>query len=209
MTKDEYIQEVGKTIINSRMDASNGCLGNTMMYCFMIAAFVICCMCSCKTTKSTEQTIDYRHMSRITEKMDSLIHATSTWQQSIYEKQTSLVDSFKHKEVRDTSHVIFLGAKGDTVKETIIIKEYVEREHSSSESTQELREEFFRQTDSLLSVQRQMESKMDSALHAHNKETVVQKQPSLGDKLKWFAGGIVLALIGGFATISAFIKKNS
>lgn len=187
---------------------NNGCMP-TMMYGFIIASLIICTLCGCKTTTSSEQTIDYRHMARLTERMDSLIHSTSTWQQSLYEKQTSLVDSFKHSEVRDTSHTIFLGAKGDTVKETIIIKEYIEREHSSQESTQELREEFFRQTDSILSVNKELSEKMDSVLNSHNKEAVVEKKPSFGDKLKWFAGGIVLTLIGGFAVASAFIKKSS
>lgn len=208
MTKEEYMQELGKSIVNSRMDYNSGCMP-VVMYGFMIAAFVVCFMCSCKSVSSTEETIDYRHMARITERMDSMIHATSTWQKSLYEKQTSLVDSFKQKEVRDTSHVIFLGAKGDTVKEKIIIREYIESQHSSSESTQELKEEFFKQTDSLLQVNRQMETKMDSLLQSHNKETVVEKKPSLGDKLKWFAGGIVLTIIGGIACMTAFIKKNS
>lgn len=173
---------------------NNGCMP-TMMYGFIIASLIICTLCGCKTTTSSEQAIDYRHMARLTERMDSLIHSTSTWQQSIYQKKTSLVDSFKHSEVRDTSHTIFLGAKGDTVKETIVIKEYIEREHTSSESTQELREEFFRKTDSILSVNKELSEKMDSVLHGHQKTAVVKEKPSLGDKIKWFAGGLVLAII--------------
>ena len=50
---------------------------------------------------------------------------------------------------------------------------------------------------------------MDSILREHSKETVVEKKPSLGDKLKWFAGGVVLSIIGVIACASAFIKKNS
>ena len=187
---------------------NNGCMP-TMMYGFIIASLVICTLCGCKTTATMEQTIDYRHMARMTERMDSLIHSTSTWQQSLYEKQTSLVDSFKHSEVRDTSHTIFLGAKGDTVKETIVIKEYIEREHTSSESTQELREEFFRQTDSILSVNKELSEKMDSVLKSHQKTSVVKEKPSLGDKIKWFAGGIILTIIGGISFTTSFIKKSS
>lgn len=206
MTKDEYINRIGQSIVENPI-GSNGCMP-TVMYGFIIAALVICCLCSCKSVSSTEQTIDYRHMVRVSEKMDSMIHATSTWQQSLYEKQTSLVDSFKHREVRDTSHVIFLGAKGDTVKEKIIIREYIESQHSSSESTQELKEEFFKQTYSLLQVNKELSEKMDSVLNSHNKETVVEKKPSLGDKLKWFAGGIILTIVGCFACATAFIKKR-
>lgn len=207
MTKDEYKQKIGQPIVENPI-GYNGRMP-TIMYCYIIAAFVICAMCSCKTTTSTEQTVDYRHMMRVSEKMDSLIHATATWQQSIYQKQTSLVDSFKQKEVRDTSHTVFLGAKGDTVKETIIIKEFVEREHTSKESTQEYWEEKFRQTDSLLQVAIEKQSETDSILREHNKETVVEKKPSLTDKLKWFAGGIVLTVVGCIACASAFIRKSS
>lgn len=207
MTKDEYIQKLGQSIVKNPI-GSNGCMP-TVMYGFVVISFIICFMCSCKTTSSTEQTIDYRHMARLTERMDSMIHATSTWQKSLYEKQTSLVDSFKHREVRDTSHVIFLGAKGDTVRETIVIKEYIEREHTSSESTQEYWEERFRQTDSLLQANRSMEAKMDSVLNSHQKTAVVEKKPSLTDKLKWFAGGMILTIIGGIACATAFIKKSS
>ena len=141
------------------------------------------CMTGCKSVESQEQTTDYRHIARLTERMDSMMRSTSTWQQSLFEKQTSLVDSFKKSEVRDTSHTIFLGAKGDTIKETIIIREFIEREHSSQESTQELREEFFRQTDSILQANRQLSEKVDSALHSHNKETVVEKQEPWYERL--------------------------
>ena len=206
MTKDEYIQQIGKGIVENPI-GSNGCMP-TIMYGFIIAAFIICTLCGCRTTSSTEQTIDYRHMTRISEKMDSLIHATATWQQSIYQKQTSLVDSFKQKEVRDTSHTYFLGVKGDTVKEKIIIREYIESQHSSQESTQELKEEFFRQTDSIIAINKELQEKVDSALHEHDKETLVEKEPSLGDKIKWLAGGIVLAIIGCFALFMAFIRKR-
>ena len=141
--------------------------------------------------------------------MDSMFRSTSTWQQNIFEKQTALVDSFKQKEVRDTSRVVFLNEKRDTIKEVITIKETIEREHSSQESTQERWEERFRQTDSMLQVSLQKQEAMDSILREHNKETVVEKKPSLGDKLKWFAGGVVLSMIGVIACASAFIKKNS
>lgn len=187
---------------------SNGCMP-TVMYGFIIAAMIVCTMCSCKSVSSTEQTIDYRHMARLTERVDSLIHSTSTWQQSLYEKQTSLVDSFKQSEVRDTSRIIFLGSKGDTVKEVVTI--YKERiiEHTTQESTQEYWEERFRQTDSLLQVAIEKQAETDSVLQSYHKETVVKEKPSVGDKLKWFAGGIVLSILGFIACYTAFIKKNN
>ena len=178
------------------------------IYLLCVAALIVLLMCSCATKKSTEQTTDIRHLTQITERMDSLMHATSTWQQTMYEKQSSLVDSFKKSEVRDTSHTIFLGAKGDTVKETIVIREFIESQHSSQESTQELREEFFRQTDSLLKANRSMEAKMDSVLQSHQKTTVVEKKPGFMERLKWIGLGVLLALIGMFAVVPAFMKKK-
>ena len=198
MTKDEYIQRIGQSIVENPI-GSNGCMP-TIMYCFIIAAFVICTMCSCKTTTSTEQTVDYRHMARISERMDSLFRATETWQKSVYEKQTSLVESFKNSEVRDTSHTIFLGAKGDTVKETIVIKQYIESNHSSQESTQELREEFFRQTDSIIALNKTLSEKVDSFMQSHNKETVVEKEVPWYEKffngIRNILAWVALILIG-------------
>lgn len=182
--------------------------GLIKIYLLCVAVLVMLFMCSCATRRSTESSIEMHRMQLMTERMDSMLHATSTWQKSLYEKQSSLVDSFKQSEVRDTSRIIFLGEKGDTVKEKIVIREIVEREHSSQESTQELREEFFRQTDSLIKVNRSMEAKMDSLLREHNKETVVEKKPGLMEMLKWVALGVLLALIGAFAVISAYMKKK-
>lgn len=185
--------------------------GFRLIKIYLVAFFAIIALFllfSCTTTRNTEQEIDYRHMARITQKMDSMIHATSVWQQSLYEKQSSLVDSFKQSEVRDTSRIVFLGAKGDTIKEKIVIREYIEREHSSQESTQELKEEFFRQTDSLLSVNKTMEAKMDSLLREHNKDTVVEKKLGLMERLKWIGIGVLLSLIGAFAAITAYMKKK-
>lgn len=183
-----------------RIEMQNGGCMPTMMYGFIIASLIVCTLCGCKTTTSSEQTIDYRHMARLTERMDSLIHSTSTWQQSIYEKQTSLVDSFKHSEVRDTSHTIFLGAKGDTVKEKIIIREYIESNHSSQENTQELREEFLKQNDSIIAANKTLSEKVDSFMQSHNKETVVEKEVPWYEKfingIRNILAWIALILIG-------------
>ena len=175
---------------------------------FVMFLFVALLLSSCVTKRSTENSVEMHRMQLMTERMDSMLHATSVWQQSIYEKQSTLVDSFKHSEVRDTSHVIFLGAKGDTVRETITIREYIEREHSTSEKETERLEEKFRRTDSLLQVSLAKQEKTDSLLQQYQKNTVVEKHPTIGDKLKWFGGGAVLALIGLFAVITAFMRKR-
>ena len=185
--------------------------GFKLIKIYLVAVFAVIALLllfSCTTTRNTEQEIDYRHMARITQKMDSMIHATSVWQQSLYEKQSSLVDSFKQSEVRDTSRIVFLGAKGDTIKEKIVIREYIEREHSSFEKETERLEEKFRRTDSLLQVSLAKQEEQDSLIRSYQKTTVVEKQPSFMKRLKWIGLGIVLALLGSFAIISAFMKKK-
>lgn len=131
---------------------------------------------SCSTKQSVETDVSYQKLTEATSRIDSLIHTTSTWQQSIFQQQTALVDSFKSKEVRDTSRTVFLGATGDTIKETIVIKEFYEREHSSSETNETWYSEITKQTDSLLHSNQVLSSKVDSLLHDHNKTTVVEKK---------------------------------
>ena len=36
----------------------------------------------------------------------------------------------------------------------------------------------------------------------------VPQKPTIGDKLKWFGGGVILALIGMFAVITAIMRKR-
>lgn len=163
---------------------------------FILACIMALCMglSSCSTKRSVETDIQYHHLTELTNRMDSMFHSTSTWQQSLFEKQTALVDSFKQKEVRDTSRTVFLNENGDTTKETIIIKEIIEREHTSSESTQEYYQELFRQTDSLFKSNEILQAKVDSLLHDHNKATVVEKKEPWYKQL-WNRVELILLII--------------
>ena len=178
------------------------------LYLLVAAIGIAWLFCGCATKRSTESSIQMHRMQLMTERMDSMLHYSQTWQESIYQKQQSLVDSFKHSEVRDTSHVVFLSEKGDTIREKIVIREYIEKEHTTDSKESEMWQERFRQTDSLLQVSLAKQEKMDSTLQQYTKETVVEKQPSLLERLKWVGLGILLAVIGGFAVISAYMKKK-
>ena len=178
------------------------------LYVITVLALVLWLFCGCVTKRSTESSVEMHRMALMTERMDSMLHAQSTWQQSIFTKQQSLVDSFKHSEVRDTSRTVFLNEKRDTVKEVIKIREFIEREHSSSENKETYFEERFRQTDSLLQISLAKQEKMDSILQSYKKNTVVEKKPTLGERLKWIGLGVILAVIGFFAIASAFMKKK-
>ena len=123
-----------------------------------------------------------------------MFHSTSTWQKSIFEKQTALVDSFKQSEVRDTSRTTFLNEKGDTIKEKIVITKIIEREHSSQESTQEFQQEIYKQTDSLFKSNQVLQQKVDSLLHDHNKATVVEKKTSWIERF-WNKLELILLII--------------
>ena len=188
---------------------------STGYYRAVVNAFLVACamavglfFTSCSTKQSVETDVSYRHLEELTNRMDSLFHSTSTWQQSIFEKQTALVDSFKQSKVRDTSRTTFLNEKGDTVKEIIKIKEIVEREHSSSEVTQESYQELFRQNEVLFKSTQVLQQKVDSLLHDHNKETVVQ------EKVPWYKRWmipiyriILICLVLYIVYINVFKKK--
>ena len=148
----------------------------------------------CSTKSMVETDTQYHQISELTSKMDSLFHSTSTWQKSIFEKQTALVDSFKQSEVRDTSRTVFLGEKGDTIKEKIVITKIIEREHTSSENTQEFQQEIFKQTDSLFQSNKVLQEKVDSLLHDHNKATVVTKEVPWYERL-WNKLELILLII--------------
>ena len=182
-----------------------GCGGPLYFAGMLLLLFLVS---GCATKRSTESNIDVHSIELMTQKMDSMLHATSTWQQSIFQKQTALVDSFKQREVRDTSRTVFLDEEGKIIKETVVIKELVESDHSTKESEKEYWEELVRKTDSILQVSLAKQEKMDSTLQLRQKDTVVEKKPTLGERLKWIGLGVILAVIGFFAIASAFMKKK-
>lgn len=163
---------------------------------FVLACIMALCMglSSCSTKSMVETDTQYQHISELTSSVDSLIHATATWQKSIFEKQTALVDSFKQSEVRDTSRTTFLNEKGDTIKEKIVITKIIEREHNTSESSQEFQQEIYKQTDSLFQSNKVLQTKVDSLLHDHNKATVVEKKAPWYERL-WNKLELILLII--------------
>lgn len=177
---------------------------------FILACIMALCMglSSCSTKNMVETDTQYQHISELTSSVDSLIHATATWQKSIFEKQISLVDSFKQSEVRDTSRTVFLNEKGDTTKETIIIKEIIEREHTSSENTQEYYQELFRQTNSLFKSNEILQAKVDSLLHGHDKATVVEKKEPWYKQL-WNRVELILLIIVVLSLVTERLRRKT
>lgn len=178
------------------------------IYIITIAAIILWLLSSCATKKSTESYVEHHSMAELTERMDSMIHNIGTWQESIYQREKTLIDSVRQSEVRDTSRTIFLGAKGDTIRE--IQRIYIERntQQKTKDSEKESWQERFRQIDSLLQVRYAKYEKYDSLLQDSKKATVVEKAPSFMEKLKWVALGFVVAIIGMFAVVTAYMKKR-
>lgn len=183
---------------------NTGCI-TPVAVCLLLALLLFG---GCKTVTESQSTVDMHSMALLVERMDSMFRVSQTWQQSIYEKQQSLVDSFMQSEVRDTSRTVFIGAKGDTVKERIIIREYIEREHSTKESEKEYWEERFRKTDSLLQVSLAKQEKMDSTLQQRQKDTVIEKKAPWyerwWDSIKMVLFGIVVGVLAVFL----FLRRN-
>ena len=178
------------------------------IYIITIAVIILWLPSSCATKKSTESYVEHHSMTELTERMDSMMHNIGTWQESIYQREKTLIDSVRQSEVRDTSRTIFLGAKGDTIRE--IQRIYIERntQQKTKDSEKESLQERFRQIDSLLQVCNARYEKYDSLLQDSKKATVVEKAPSFMEKLKWVVLGFVVALIGMFAIIAAYMKKR-
>lgn len=159
--------------------------------------FICICMLSATifpSCKSTENTTDTHYHQELTERLDSLIRSTTLFQQSFREQQTSLIDSFRQRESYVTNHTITLSAKGDTIKEETVIREYVESDHSSEMNMQTKTQDIFIRFDSLIAVNRELQQRVDSVLQKKEKTTVV-KAISVWDRLCNLLSGIGLAAL--------------
>lgn len=161
----------------------------------------------CRSAKEFESSNESHKMSELYDRMDSLFRSTSVWQQDVYSKQSSLIDSFRHNEKRDSSHTVVVNEKGDTVRERIVIYHEVEKEHSSEKEESEMWMHRFEQVDSMLQVAIDRQEKTDSLLR--EKEKVIEKQLTKWERLCVDYGGyalivlIILVIIG----FSWFIRK--
>ena len=159
----------------------------------MILIMAALIMTGCRST--SEVTTESHSYSRLVTDIDSLMRVTKLWQQDIYQKQSSLVDSIRQSEKRDSSHVVVVNEKGDTVKERVEIHHYLEREHSSEKSESEMWIQKFREVDSLLHVSLDRQAVADSLLREHEKEIVKQNSLSWWQKAKQSLGEIMLLLL--------------
>ena len=169
-----------------------GC-GPTLLMWGIVLAFVMLLFSGCRSVKEAETTSENHRMSELVEKMDSLFRNTSIWQQDLYSKQSSLIDSFRQNEKRDSSHTVVINEKGDTIKERIVIYHEVEKDHSSEKEESEYWMHRFEKVDSMLQISLDKQEKTDSLLREHEK--IIQKQPTKWEQFRLDYGGYAIALI--------------
>ena len=169
-----------------------GC-GPTLLMWGIVLAFVLLLFSGCRSVKEAETTNENHRVSELVEKMDSLFRNTSIWQQDLYSKQSSLIDSFRQNEKRDSSHTVVINEKGDTVKERIVIYHEVEKDHSSEKEESEYWMHRFEKVDSMLQISLDKQEKTDSLLREHEK--IIQKQPTKWEQFRLDYGGYAIALI--------------
>lgn len=190
MTPDEYIDKVNRGMCDNR-----GC-GGQMITAFLFLLLFMLCACSAPKEFESES----HAYSLMIERMDSLMHSTSVWQQDFTSKQTSIFESLKQKEKNDSSHTIVVNEKGDTVKETIYIYREIEKESSMEKEEKEMWMHKFQQIDSLLQVSLDKQAETDSLLQ--QKQTVVEVAADLSwwQKMRLWLGNFtligILALVG-------------
>lgn len=171
----------------------------------MVTTLQVLCACmaallfsGCVTERKTERMEERYYAARLVERMDSLVHRQQVTQQEFVERQSSLVDKFKQTEVRDTSHTIFLGTAGDTIREKIVI--YVDRntEHSTAQEEKESLRQYFLQIDSIINSAVRKNEEHYQALLSDKQTTVVKETipwyRRLLNAAGWMITGAIIAI---------------
>lgn len=182
MDLNEYIDKVNRGMCDNR-----GCGGQMVTAFLFLLLFVLC---ACSPVKEFES--ESHAYSLMIERMDSLMHSTSIWQQDFTSKQTSIFESLKQKEKNDSSHTIVVNEKGDTVKETIYIYREIEKESSIEKEEKEMWMHKFQQIDSLLQVSIDKQAETDSLLQQKQTEVEVPAELSWWQRLRLWLGNLML-----------------
>lgn len=189
----------------------NGC-GPTLMS-FVITALIVLIgligLTGCRTIKESEVTNENHKLSELMERMDSMMRTSYTWQQDMYSKQSSLVDSFRHNEKRDSNHVVVINEKGDTVRERIEIYHEVEKDHSSEKQETEMLVQKIEKLDSMLRVSVEKQAVTDSLLRERDKYKEVEKEKTLGQRIStFFTDALVCVIIFVLVYIILKVKRK-
>lgn len=173
-----------------------GCGGPVLVTMFTLLLLFV--LSGCKTVSNTESYVEKHQIESLFNKMDSVLSKSQTVVQDSAWHETVIKELQSIRERNDTSHYVVVDTAGKVIKETIVINNT--KEVSSERDRQEIL--FLRHSvekmDSVLSVQNEQISRMDSLLQQSSKETVIEKRPwwkSLWDQLRGIITGIVLCAV--------------
>lgn len=176
---------------HASMTERGGC-GGPVLFAMVLMLFMLC---SCSAPKEFEN--ESHAYSLMIERMDSLMHSTTVWQQDFSSKQTSIFESLKQREKNDSSHTVVVNEKGDTVKETIYIYREVEKESSIEKEEKEMWMHKFQQIDSMLQVSLRKQAETDSLLKEKQTEVEVPAELSWWPRLRlWLGNFTLMGIIG-------------
>lgn len=189
MNTDRYFEELHKELCD------NGGCGGQLLLAAIIALFLVC---GCRTVKESEYVKENKSYVELTNKIDSMNRQTSVYLQDLMAKQTSLVDSFRNSQKKDSTHIVVVNEKGDTVRERIVIYKEVQTDHSKQKEEKEYWMRMFKRNDSVLSVIIDRQARTDSLLRERDK--VSEKQLSKWQQMKvdyggWAMGMLVLVIV--------------
>lgn len=168
-----------------------GCGPTSFMYFVLIGLALT--LIGCRSVRTEETTSELHSMLQLVEKFDSMARVSSQWQSEFMSHQSSLIDSIRQSERRDSSHSVVINEKGDTVRERIVIYREVNKEHSSEKEEKDVWKHEFQRVDSLLRISMTKLESTDSLLREHEK--VSEKQLTRWQQVKQDFGGTAIVTV--------------
>lgn len=172
-----------------------GC-GGPVMFAMILALFLLC---SCKTVTNTESYVEKHRIESMMAKMDSIISRQQTTIQDSTWRETVIKELQSIKERNDTSHYVVVDSTGKVIKETIVINNTKEVVSEKDRQEREVMIKKIERLDSVISIQNEQISRIDSLLQQSAKTQTIEKKMSWWQKAwqqsKGMLMGVVITLI--------------
>lgn len=162
---------------------------------FLLAVLMV----GCRTITSEESYKERHRIDSLIERMDSLVSKSYVTQQDSSWREFVMRQFESIKEKSDTNHIQVVDTAGNVIKETIVINNTKEIVSEKDRLEREIMIHKLEVMDSVISVQSEYISKMDSLLQESVKEKTIEKNlswwQSLWQKGKGILFGILLSVI--------------
>lgn len=172
-----------------------GC-GGPVMFALILALFLLC---SCKTVTNTESYVEKHRIESMMAKMDSVISKSSTTVQDSTWRETVIMELQSIREKSDTNHIVVVDSAGRVIKETVVINNTREVVSEKDRQEREVMMHKIERLDSVISIQNEQISRIDSLLQQSQKEKTIEKKQSWWQKAwqqsKGMLIGVVITLI--------------